>query len=334
MVCRQLETAIPLQKVRVMSWHLFQGNGEDRSAAPLPPPPPWRDFSRTARDRAATYRVQPEEVDLVNAALYLRRPLLVTGPPGSGKSSLIRLVAEELGLGEVLVWPINSRSTLAEGLYRYDAVARLRDYSRRTPGVGTGTDDEADIDRYLTLGPLGTALLPHTRPRALLIDEIDKSDIDLPNDLLHVFEEGYYEIPELKRIAGRHPQVSILTDGREQSTRARIEHGRIQVQEFPFVIITSNGERDLPPAFLRRCLRLETRAPDASHLAEVLRAHLGQVSGTMVDELIQQFVNVQSSGRWISIDQLLNAVFLATGKTPPQNFDSLRTALMRTLNEA
>lgn len=125
---------------------------------------------------------------MVNAALYLRRPLLVTGNPGTGKTSLAYSVAYELDLGEVLYWPITTRTTLKDGLYNYDAVGRLQD-AKLNP------DDSLNrIGKYITLGPLGTALLPSERPRVLLIDEIDKSDVDLPNDLLHVFENGEYTI--------------------------------------------------------------------------------------------------------------------------------------------
>lgn len=313
-----------------MGWLLYEGNGSDKSHQSLPPAPPWRDFDGRARDRAQTFRVTDEEVQLVNAAIYLRRPLLVTGPPGSGKSSLIHSVAAELGLGEVLVWPINSRSTLSEGLYRYDAVARLRDANQ---ALAKQTDNTIEIERYLTLGPLGTALLPGARPRALLIDEIDKSDVDLPNDLLHVFEEGYFEIPELKRIAAQHPEVSILTDGRRSVSPTTIHRGAVQATEFPFTVITSNGERDLPPAFLRRCLRLDLKLPDQQHLIDVVQAHLGTIQNPAVDELIREFLDAQSSGRWISIDQLLNSVFLLIGQSQPENWSMLKSTLMRALNE-
>src|SRR5690242_10468096 len=110
-------------------WKIFRGEKEphDDIRRLKEVLPPWRDFGRRDETRAANYLPGPREIELVNAALYLRRPLLVTGPPGSGKSSLAYAVARELTLGHVLRWPINSRSSLAEGLYSYDAIARLRD---------------------------------------------------------------------------------------------------------------------------------------------------------------------------------------------------------------
>ncbi|MDW6057909.1 AAA family ATPase [Streptomyces sp. FXJ1.4098] len=138
----------------------------------------------------------------MNAALYLRRPLLLTGRAGSGKSTVIRQIAAELGLGEVLHWHITSRSTLADALYRYDALGRIHAHNLRTvdgKAQTDGHDHGDDIGEFVQLGPLGTALLPGAPPRALLIDEIDKSDLDLPSDLLDVLERGGFEIPELAR---------------------------------------------------------------------------------------------------------------------------------------
>ena len=205
---------------------------------------------RTREPNGAKFKARPEVIEAVNAALHLRRPLMLTGRPGSGKSMLIESVANELSLGRVLRWHVTSSSTLNEALYRYDAVGRLQELQlkKRAP----------DITEYLTLGPLGTALLPTGRPRALLIDEIDKADIDLPNDLLNVFERGEFEIPELARVGGSH-DIREAPPGTERFT---IHDGHVRCAQFPFVVLTSNGERDFPAAFLRRCIRLRMPPPD------------------------------------------------------------------------
>ncbi|MDG4767822.1 MoxR family ATPase [Solwaraspora sp. WMMD406] len=309
----------------------------------LPPPPPWREFDggppvplppgedqasqRRLGDlhRAVAYRPDPTDLDLINAALYLRRPLLVTGRPGIGKSTLAASIAHELALGPVLRWPISSRSTLAQGLYSYDAVGRLHDAGlahRGHDGGGRRGHDadqggeyggeatpSADIGRYLRLGPLGTALLPYEQPRVLLIDEIDKGDIDLPNDLLNVFEEGEYAIPELRRVAVDQPRIRVQIDGSDELVT--IEEGRVRCRSFPIVIMTSNGERDFPPAFLRRCLQLKLREPSREHLASIVAAHFGADLLRESDQLVDQFLARRDRGT-LATDQLLNAIYLTS----------------------
>ncbi|MEU1969690.1 MoxR family ATPase [Micromonospora sediminicola] len=298
---------------------IFRGDGDPHPWT-LPDPPPWRQFNGgplvtyttdacdgeasrpNAVERAVTYRADAREVELVNVAIMLRRPLLVTGRPGTGKSTLAYAIAHELGLGPVLRWPVTSRTTLQDGLYRYDAIARLQDAN-----LSPQHRPAADIGRYLQLGPLGTALLPTETPRVLLIDEVDKSDMDLPNDLLNVLEDGEYRIPELVRIADTVAGVEV---GIEQAaTPVRVERGLVRCHAFPIVVMTSNGEREFPPAFLRRCVRLDIAEPDAERLEAIVRAHLGDEALTANADLIQRFLERRAVGE-LATDQLLNAIFL------------------------
>ncbi|WP_432986349.1 AAA family ATPase [Dactylosporangium sp. CA-233914] len=311
-------------------WLIYRGGDtrpHDGVATRLPAPPPWRTFEGeplvppleipsddlpdTAGRRlgvmARSYRPDPHTVALVNAALYLRRPLLVTGKAGVGKSSLARSVARELRLGPVLHWPITSRSAIGDGLYHYDALARLQEANFRKLG-GDGPVRVPETGRYIQLGPLGTALLPTALPRVLLIDEMDKSDIDLPNDLLNVFEDGGFAVPELSRLPEDPPVSEVTTaDGR----RVEIRGGRVACHAFPFVVITSNGEREFPVAFLRRCIRLDMAPPSRDRLAEIIAAQLGEAALERSEEIIDRFLDRREK-RDIATDQLLNAIYLAT----------------------
>ncbi|MFF8845412.1 AAA family ATPase [Streptomyces sp. NPDC015127] len=289
------------------SWRIFKGDGVRRTVA-MPPAPPWRRFKAPGqRTRAPLpYLISPRHADVVNAALHLRRPLLVTGPAGTGKSSLARAVAHELSLGHLLRWPVNSRSSVQDALYQYDAIGRLRETTLSRDRGGA----EPSIGSFIRLGPLGTALVPGGTPRALLVDEMDKGDVDLPNDLLTVFEEGVFEIPELVRLPEELSTVPVLTADGEGTVP--VERGRVQCTEFPVVVITSNGERDFPPAFLRRCIRLDLPVPDEERLREIVSAHLGDEALEQVDDLLQAFLRRRAPGE-LATDQLLNAVFLRTG---------------------
>ncbi|MER5856776.1 AAA family ATPase [Streptomyces sp. NPDC059688] len=340
-------------------WPVYTGTNEPHDGiTELPPPPPWRAFdggpvlrapdaaadasavSPDRMHRAETYQATEQTVQLVNAALYLRRPLLVTGPPGTGKSSLVYAVARELGLGPVLRWNVTSRSTLHDGLYQYDPLSRLYAARRQAArsdrddrGHADGTPDGSGIEHHLRLGPLGTALLPYDRPRALLIDEIDKSDLDLPNDLLNVLEEGQYEIPELVRSARLAPDgvAEVLADGTDE--RVPVAHGRVRCRAFPFVVLTSNGEREFPPAFLRRCVTLHLRQPDDRHLAEIVRAHLGEPDA-YARTLIDRFLSRAGAGD-LATDQLLNAIYLArSADLDADSLDRLAEQLMPYLGQA
>lgn len=196
-----------------------------------------------------TYLASPELRDAVNVAIALERPLLIKGEPGTGKTVLAEAVAEGLGL-ELLTWNVKSTSKGRDGLYVYDTVERLND-------ARFGDRDIRDIQRYIKLGPLGSSFRTSQRV-VLLIDEIDKADMEFPNDLLH----------ELDR-------MSFTID--ETSETVTAEHR-------PIVIVTSNNEKELPDAFLRRCVFHYISFPDRELMTDIVRVHHPKLE----DELLRQ----------------------------------------------
>ena len=312
-------------------WHsnlLSPDDLDDPNRVFIPPAsPPWRDFPKHYRhdtldppqqipdrqaERAATFVANPDHLRVVRAALFLRRPLLITGKPGLGKTTLAHYVATRLNLGPVLSWPITSRTTLRDGLYQYDAVARLQELQRRQAMGIKEAPTGKDEGRFFSLGPLGTALLPWSRPRVLLIDEIDKSDLDFPNDLLHVLEEGLFEIPELRRLpagaAFNHVPVRTADSG---DLAVKLPRGQVQCSQFPFIIMTSNGERDLPPAFLRRCLRLVLKKPSPKDLQAIVASHFdAPADDAEIAEIARDF-HKKLDSQDLATDQLLNTFFLS-----------------------
>jgi MoxR-like ATPase len=299
------------------AWYRYLGNNQVNSDWQMPEPPSWRprrsgvdqaEANDTLREplspqalvKGQRYQAGPEIREMVNAAIYLRRPLLVTGDPGTGKSSLIDSLAYELGLGDPLRWAVTSRSTLRDGLYSYDAIGRVQGSA------------EQDLGDFIELGPLGTAMLPALKPRALLIDEIDKADVDLPNDLLNVIEEGRFHIPELSRLKGGSVRKVRIFGG---TIEVPVTAGVIESYEYPLVVMTSNDERDFPAPFLRRCLQLRMPAPcdDVDRLNSIVSAHLGPDMLARSEKLIANFVNRAKAGQILATDQLLNAIQLVMG---------------------
>ena len=315
-------------------WKLFRGTPTDPHAEAKrleTLAPPWRQPGKDRTHRATTYIASEPEKLAVNAALHLRRPLLVTGPPGCGKSSLAYAIAEEMQLGPVLKWPINSRTTLADGLYHYDAIGRMRD-------VQHDPVKSKDIASYLQLMSLGTALASPT-VRVVLIDEIDKADIDLPNDLLHVLEEGNFEIRELQRLAETQSEIHVRNaDG----STVTVKNGSVPATVFPIIVLTSNGERELPLALHRRCLRLKVEPPTEERLAEIVQSHLGAYlqqddpAAKELKNLITDFVTRRNGGKIMATDQLLNFLYLLfqdRGSSLGKDADAVRELIFRGLDE-
>ncbi len=194
----------------------------------------------------------------VNAAVTLERPLLVKGEPGTGKTMLAIEVARSLGV-PILEWHIKSTTKAQQGLYEYDAVSRLRDSQ-------LGDERVKDIRNYIRRGKLWEAFEAETRP-VLLIDEIDKADIEFPNDLLQ----------ELDRM-----EFFVYETGETVKARAR-----------PIVIITSNNEKELPDAFLRRCFFHYIKFPDAETMRSIVDVHFPDIKGKLVSEALQIFYDIR-----------------------------------------
>jgi MoxR-like ATPase len=194
----------------------------------------------------------------VNAAITLERPLLVKGEPGTGKTVLALEIAKSLG-APLIEWHVKSTTKALQGLYEYDAVSRLRDSQ-------LGDERVQDIRNYIKRGKLWEAFASDERP-VLLIDEIDKADIEFPNDLLL----------ELDRM-----EFFVYETGETVKARRR-----------PIVVITSNNEKELPDAFLRRCFFHYIRFPDADTMGEIVEVHFPGLKGRLVSEAMRIFYEIR-----------------------------------------
>jgi MoxR-like ATPase len=207
-----------------------------------------------------TYIVADDLKVAVNAAVTLQRPLLVKGEPGTGKTELARQVAQALGM-PLIEWHVKSTTKAQQGLYEYDAVSRLRDSQ-------LGEARVHDVGNYIRRGKLWTAFAAPSRV-VLLIDEVDKADIEFPNDLLQELDRMEFHVYETG-----------------ETVRARHR---------PVVIITSNNEKELPDAFLRRCFFHYIRFPDQETLAAIVRVHFPQIKETLLATALNEFLAIRET---------------------------------------
>ena len=194
----------------------------------------------------------------VNAAITLERPIIVKGEPGTGKTMLAHEVAEAIG-AEIITWHIKSTTKAQQGLYEYDAVTRLRDSQ-------LGDEKVKDIKNYISKGKLWHAFESDKRP-VLLIDEIDKADIEFPNDLLLELDKMEFFVYETGET--------------------------IKAKNRPIVIITSNNEKELPDAFLRRCFFHYIKFPDADTMEEIVNVHFPEIKQDLIREAFQIFYDMR-----------------------------------------
>ncbi len=203
---------------------------------------------------SADYVVSPQLMNAVNIAMALQKPLLIKGEPGTGKTMLAEAVSKSLGK-KLIIWNIKSTTKAQDGLYVYDVVQRLYD----SQFGGEGVDD---IKKYVKLGKLGEAFSSDEQV-ILLIDEIDKADLEFPNDLLWELDKMEFYIPETKET--------------------------ISAKTRPIVIITSNAEKELPDAFLRRCIFHYIEFPDQELMEEIVKVHFPDLEETLLKSVMDTF---------------------------------------------
>ena len=213
----------------------------------------------------SSYVATPDLMLAVNAAITLQRPLLVKGEPGTGKTMLAEEVASSLGM-PLLQWHIKSTTKAQQGLYEYDAVSRLRD-SQMAQVDGDDQQRVRDIRNYIVQGVLWQAFTAD-RPVVLLIDEIDKADIEFPNDLLREIDRMEFYCYETREL--------------------------IRARHRPVVFITSNNEKELPDAFLRRCFFHYIKFPDAPTMQKIVDVHFPSLKADLLAAAMRLFYEVRS----------------------------------------
>lgn len=206
-----------------------------------------------------TYIASNELMSAVNVARALKKPLLIKGEPGTGKTMLARAIAESLNM-PLITWNIKSTTKAQDGLYMYDTIQRLYDGQFGEEGVD-------DIARYIKLGKLGEAFSSDEQV-VLLIDEIDKADLEFPNDLLWELDQMEFYIHETKET--------------------------VKAKQRPIVIITSNAEKELPDAFLRRCVFHYIAFPDKELMEEIVRTHFDKVDENILKDAMEVFYEIRS----------------------------------------
>ena len=199
-----------------------------------------------------------ELMNAVNVSIALQKPLLIKGEPGTGKTMLAESISQALGM-ELLIWNIKSTTKAQEGLYVYDTVQRLYDSQ-------FGEGDVSDISQYIKMGKLGEAFTADQQV-VLLIDEIDKADLEFPNDLLWELDKMEFYINETKET--------------------------IRTKSRPIVIITSNAEKELPDAFLRRCIFHYIEFPDRDKMEEIVRVHFDDIDRKLLDQAMEAFYKIR-----------------------------------------
>ncbi|HRD92904.1 MAG TPA: MoxR family ATPase [Accumulibacter sp.] len=256
--------------------------------------PDHRPYAIFSGRKSAAYVASAQTAEIVNLAIRLGRPLLVEGEAGCGKTRLASAIADELGLSaQLIVMTVKSTSQARDLLYRFDALRRLQD--AQDPRNASARR----VYPYIELEPLGYAIA-QGRPSVVLIDEVDKADIDFPNDLLDVLDRFEFDIEDLPRTESRMCKEKRGFGRHVQAPRDGVK---------PIVIITSNREKQLPEPFLRRCLYAQLDFPtDEAILAEIvsknLDARLDQVSDALIAAAVSRFCRIRERGRELSMQKL------------------------------